>query len=747
MMRARNGTYRRTPSMPPITTRTNHHIITTRTMMSIFRLKFFGRYIPTGRYVPLVALATLAALACSVAPALAAPPEQPVTEPATGVTTTTATLHGVLNPAASAKVRWSFAYSPEQFGPECFDAFRTAEEEVEGEALPETVELTELEANRKYTACLTASNEEGETRGNEVSFQTPPAPPKVDAESAAVTPVGATLEAQINANNEKTAYFFEYSSSEAEVLAGKGTKLPGAGELEGGGDQPASVPTGSVLQPGTTYFYRVIAENEQSTIEGKPTDGAVKEFTTVPSPFTEAVTEITATGATFNGTLTPLSSVDAQYSFDYKLLADGPECTGESATTPEDAGTGTGPKAVSTKTGEQAIELQPNATYSVCLVSSNAFGSATGQTVSFTTEPAPPKIDSQTSYLTPSGITLEAQVNPNNLETSYAFEYATSKELVENNEGTQAPGTTTLAGFGDQPASVVLQSVLAPATTYYYRATASNGAGTTVDSTIESFTTPPAPQLTVGEAQSVTRTTATLPGTVNPEGLETSYYYQYGTSTSYGGNAPSIQGVNAGSGTEPIPAPIGISGLTPATTYHYRLVATNADGTTTSPDQTFTTAPPTPPTASTGEASNITLTTATVAGTINPEGLETSYELDLGIDTTYGTSLYGEAGSANTPTQITLSLQNLAPNSTYHYRIVAINSDGRTYGTDRTFTTPAYSNPITQPFMLPLIASPAIAFPTETTNTEKPKVKKHTKKSKHKKPKHKKPRHKSKRKK
>jgi hypothetical protein len=108
---------------------------------------------------------------------------------------------------------------------------------------------------------------------------------------------------------------------------------------------------------------------------------------------------------------------------------------------------------------------------------------------------------------------------------------------------------------------------------------------------------------------------------------------------------------------------------------------------------------------------------AGVAGTINPEGLETSYELDLGIDTTYGTSIYGEAGSGSTPTEVTVGLQNLAPASTYHYRMVAINSDGRAYGSDRTFTTPAYNNPITQPLTLPLIASPAIAFPTETANS------------------------------
>jgi hypothetical protein len=205
--------------------------------------------------------------------------------------------------------------------------------------------------------------------------------------------------------------------------------------------------------------------------------------------------------------------------------------------------------------------------------------------------------------------------------------------------------------------------------------------------------------------------------------LETFYYYQYGTSTSYGGNAPSIQGVNAGSGLEAVPAPIGISGLVPATTYHYQLLATNAEGTTPSPDETFTTAPPTPPTVSTGGASNITLTTASVAGTINPEGLETSYELDLGSDTTYGTSIYGEAGSASTPTEITLGLQNLAPNSTYHYRMVAINSDGRAHGTDRTFTTPAYNNPIVQPPGLPLLQTPTITFPTDTTNTGKQRVK------------------------
>jgi hypothetical protein len=99
---------------------------------------------------------------------------------------------------------------------------------------------------------------------------------------------------------------------------------------------------------------------------------------------------------------------------------------------------------------------------------------------------------------------------------------------------------------------------------------------------------------------------------------------------------------------------------------------------------------------------------------IDPEGLETSYELDFGTDMTYGTSIYGEAGASAEPTELSVPLQNLAPGATYHYRIVAINSDGRTYGADQTFTTPAYSAPIVLPSALPLIGAPSIAFPTET---------------------------------
>jgi hypothetical protein len=63
---------------------------------------------------------------------------------------------------------------------------------------------------------------------------------------------------------------------------------------------------------------------------------------------------------------------------------------------------------------------------------------------------------------------------------------------------------------------------------------------------------------------------------------------------------------------------------------------------------------------------------------------------------------------------ITLALQNLAPGTTYHYRIAATNADGTAYGADQSFTTPSYPSPITLPLTAPPIMTPSIALPTET---------------------------------
>src|SRR5205807_1614270 len=97
-----------------------------------------------------------------------------------------------------------------------------------------------------------------------------------------------------------------------------------------------------------------------------------------------------------------------------------------------------------------------------------------------------------------------------------------------------------------------------------------------------------APKVSTGGVTAVTASSATLTGTVNPEGEATTYYFQYGTSTAYGSTTPSPS-ANAGNGTMNVDVSAAAGSLTPSTTYHYRLVATNASATNTGADHTFKT--------------------------------------------------------------------------------------------------------------------------------------------------------------
>ncbi len=97
---------------------------------------------------------------------------------------------------------------------------------------------------------------------------------------------------------------------------------------------------------------------------------------------------------------------------------------------------------------------------------------------------------------------------------------------------------------------------------------------------------PSAPTATTGSASNVASTTTTLNGTVNPNGNDTNYYFEYGPTTSYGSTTPTAV---AGAGASNAAVSANLAGLNAGTTYHYRLVATSSAGTTNGADQTFTT--------------------------------------------------------------------------------------------------------------------------------------------------------------
>jgi phosphodiesterase/alkaline phosphatase D-like protein len=88
------------------------------------------------------------------------------------------------------------------------------------------------------------------------------------------------------------------------------------------------------------------------------------------------------------------------------------------------------------------------------------------------------------------------------------------------------------------------------------------------------------------KATSVDYTTATLNGDVDPNGEETKAYFEYGATVAYGSKTSEV---SVGSGSSPVERAQALSGLSPNTTYHYRVVATNGSGTALGVDRTFVT--------------------------------------------------------------------------------------------------------------------------------------------------------------
>ncbi len=183
-----------------------------------------------------------------------------------------------------------------------------------------------------------------------------------------------------------------------------------------------------------------------------------------------------------------------------------------------------------------------------------------------------------------------------------------------------------------------------------------------------------------------TQTSGTLNASVDLNGGPEvkSCTFQYGTSTGYGSSVPCSPPTPYT--TTPIPISAELSGLKTEITYHYRVVLTTANGTKKGLDQTFT--PHAVAGLTTEPAADVERNNATLTGSFNGNGEDTHYYFEWGTEASYGNKTPVEdAGSAATPTPETFDLTGLTVETTYHYRIVAYNSVGTSYGSDQTFQT------------------------------------------------------------
>jgi Subtilase family len=292
-----------------------------------------------------------------------------------------------------------------------------------------------------------------------------------------------------------------------------------------------------------------------------------------PTAATGEATEITTETATLTGSVNPQGRTTAVH-FEYRT-ADGPT----TSTPPQPIGNGEAEVAVSA-----AIEgLEPNRTYTYKVVAANPRGVTDGPERTFTSAslPAAQAQTGDASAISPTGATLSGIGTPSGIPATALFEYS-----VDAEDWMQTDPQTI--GSGTEPVSVTATlNGLEPETTYHYRLTVTNGAGTTRGEERTFTTGSILPALVeTGAANEVSATGATLAGTVDPEGTAASARFEYGTTTGYGSGT---EAQNLGSGTASVEVAAALSGLQPGTTYHYRLVATNDAGTTHGVDRTFTT--------------------------------------------------------------------------------------------------------------------------------------------------------------
>jgi phosphodiesterase/alkaline phosphatase D-like protein len=381
---------------------------------------------------------------------------------------------------------------------------------------------------------------------------------------------------------------------------------------------------------------------------------------------TGPVTAVGPTTATVTGSVNPNGSTTTWH------VEYGTTTSYGSHTTSQNAGSGTTSVAVSANLSG----LKPGTTYHYRLVATNSAGTSRGADAILTTASAPVAVTGSASAITATSAMLNGTVNPDGRDTAWYFEYGTSTSY-----GTKTPAKD--AGAGTNPVAVSASVTgLKTGTLYHFRLVAKSDAGTSLGADA-TFTPSSAPTVVTRAGASVTDTGAKLSGTVNPNGEATTAYFEYGTSTSYGTKTTS-QSVGSGTGSKGVST--SVAGLKPGTVYHFRLVATNAAGTGTGADITFTTSGP--PVVITGPASGIGTSVATVTGSVDPDGHSTSWRFEYGTTTGYGaTTSTHSSGSAHGAQAVGASLAGLTPGTTYHFRLVAANSSGTVAGADATFTT------------------------------------------------------------
>ncbi len=631
------------------------------------------------------------------------------TAAASSLGSTGATLNGSANPRGDAATGW-FRYATTNPGT-CNDTFGTRAPASGGASLGAgtaavafSQAVTGLTPGTTYYFCALASNSIGTSVGGVFSFTTPASPLVTTSAASGVTTTAAVLNGSGNPNFDATTGWFRYSATNPGTCDDTfGTRAPASGGSSLGSGSTAVTFSQPVtgLTPGTTYYFCAIAQNTVGT-----SFGAVLTFTTLAAPIvtTSAATLVGSTTATLNGSANPQGSTATGW-FRYSTVNPG-TCNDTFGTrAPTTGGTALGAGSTAVAYSRALTGLTLGTTYYFCAIASNAQGTSFGAVLTFATPNAPLVTTSAASAVSSSSATLNGSADPRNGDATGWFRYATTNPGTCNDTfGTRTPatgGSALGAGSGAVPFTQGI-SGLAPFTTYYFCAIASNVVGTAFGAVL-SFTTPAGPSVTTLAATGVTGTTATLQGQASPNASATTGWFRYAAvdpgscNDTFGTRAPAAGGTSLGSGSAVVPYSEALTGLTPGTTYWFCAIAQNAVGTSFGAVRSFTA--PGAPLVTASPATAVGPTTATLNAGANPRGAATTGWFRFSVtdpgtcSDTFGTRAPATggtalgAGTASAP--YTQGLTGLLEATTYYWCALASNSEGVAVSAVQSFTTPA----------------------------------------------------------
>ncbi|MEW6142748.1 MAG: Ig-like domain-containing protein [Chloroflexota bacterium] len=583
-------------------------------------------------------------------------PPTMVTNPATNVTINSATLNGNLTAlGGSTTVNVNFEYgTTTSYGTQTTAEAKTATGTF-------SANLTGLNSGVTYNYRARGDGgTQGVGVGANVTFTTLTNPPVVQSQAATgiglagatlngnLTSLGTATTVNVNFNWGTTTSYGNNTAVQAKTATGAFTAA-----LTG-------------LTQGTGYNFRAAADGG---IHGTAT-GSNMSFTTLtpPSVTTNAATNITLGGGTLNGNLTSLgSATTVNVNFDWGPAAT-PPVYGNQTTPQAMTATGTFSATITGQNPATTLDFRAKA-------DAGAHGTATGANQQFTTGTTPPTVATNAATnVTTTGATLNG--NLTSLGT------ATTVNVNFNWGTTIAYGTNTTAqamtATGTFNAAITGLSVN---NTYHFRAAADAGIHGTANGDDQSFSIIPPTVLTL-PATNVATTGATLNGNLTSLGTASpiNVNFEYGTTTGYG-TATTAQAMTA-TGT----FNAAITGLTPATLYHYHALAAGAHGNSQGPDSTFTTGT-TPPAVTTVAASNVTTTGAQLNGNLTSLGTATTVNgwFDYGLTTQYGSQTALQA--LNATGAFNANVAGLLAGTTYNFRASVTGVHGSALGANMTFTT------------------------------------------------------------